>query len=1453
MIRKGRSSGPFFYFRVSVYRDGSISRKIIVRVTVFVTLSPYFFNYSEIFEEKPFIFPIRNIRKMQGMNSKSKKTIGPYLLDRRLNVNEEFQAWIAVERTSNRKVFLKILPSGAGEENKSAVETIKDSLRHQVRIKSSKLLLANNYRKIEGNHIVEYPCLSTPEWQTLDHGLLNKRISELLPELCLILDFIHTRNLVHGDIKLSNFLIAPEHDSNRNLKLTDLDFLSQSGKPPAGMIFGTPDHIPPEIIENRIIDNRSDNFSLGKALLKAVADNPAVDPEYLEKLKSFAAKLTDTEISERPENLGNALLNAGLINETELKNYNRRLLAMQLIASFHEHKRALSKRTMSLKEFFVDINNVWNVPHELLSDLGEISKGAAIGHIKGLFAEASIERIGEYWRIDLSRDQLREFYSSFDYADKLKPLPYPETGEECREYMQRLSSYVKAIEDDNLLLKHYLHLISSSKDASIDNTDHDSSLFDPGRKFVLAGLCEALTDGMGALDHYREIYETTEKSNCFREDALYKLAFRKLIVRKLNEAFEYIEIYCKEAASTEEGRFNSRRLRTFVLLEQGKHDEAQRSFEELHESLNESSPATNRYKVLSDLAAVSNRRGDRKKSIRLYLKAIRLAENNNLHKEYIQAASNLGVIYCSLSEYDNSIKYLKNAINKMKSSGGTAYLPFIYAHLINAMLKKGDFHKSRYWLNQFRLSGSVSSSQVSFATYYLFEGHLYQVQGKLKDAEVALKQAGIILTAQNDMHNLIPVYHNLALVEFYRNNFSNCEKYCRKARLLAESKNLKADIAEIEVVSLLNDFYKTGKLDYNESSRVLKSLAEGHQPYYLALFFLHAVLNDIEIDPNDIPGIRPNIMQMLNDNKTPIFIAISQFITLKRDKFILNETTIPRLKIALKQMEISGHLYLNAIICYKLGRLYERGGYDKLARKFWKHGLEITSRIDNETLRNKIESGMRIPLTHSSDRSGTIQTVFRISEIFKNIDDYEESVSNLVEFAVKETGAERGVLLLYPQGHNAKIEAYYNIDNDSLKDVLDFSLSIPKQSIENLQPLIIDDATNNKFTVSYKSIFRHNIRSVLSIPLQVTDDLKGALYLDHHSIPALFDEGDISFAHSMANFISVLLKSLRTYRKIRIERNTYSEEFRASGVRNEFITEDPRALDMIRMIPRIATSSANVLILGESGTGKEIISELIHNSSGRKDGPLIKLNCAAVSTSMIESELFGVDPKTATDVSEKEGKLSAADGGTLFIDEIGDMPQEMQAKILRAIEYNEFHKVGSNKLTMVDVRFVYATNKNLEKLVQQGKFREDLFYRINTITIKVPPLRKRKNDVPILLKHFTSIFSQKYEAAPIYTPEAIEALKIYHWPGNVRELKNLAEKYAILYPGKRVSVDDLPEEVKSYISMNGKDSPSGDNLKDQITELLIAHNWNQSKVSRIMGIPLSTLRRKINIFDIKKS
>ncbi len=312
--------------------------------------------------------------------------------------------------------------------------------------------------------------------------------------------------------------------------------------------------------------------------------------------------------------------------------------------------------------------------------------------------------------------------------------------------------------------------------------------------------------------------------------------------------------------------------------------------------------------------------------------------------------------------------------------------------------------------------------------------------------------------------------------------------------------------------------------------------------------------------------------------------------------------------------------------------------------------------------------------------------------------------------------------------------------------------------------------------------------------------------------------------------------------------------------RSLMIGSSPRMMTVYKTIASLQSSRATVLISGESGTGKELVARSIHLSSDRKDRPFVAVNCGALTETLLESELFGhVKGSFTGAVAEKKGLFEEADGGTIFLDEIGETSLSFQVRLLRVLQEQEVRKVGGNKTVKVDVRVIAASNRELPQMVKAGTFREDLYYRLGVVEVPVPPLRDRKEDIPLLLDHFIGEFGQKDGVAYRVHPEAHRVLEAYSWPGNVRELANVVENLTQLSRGREVTVDDLPAKVQAdvlkrtlrvgeggdSISDLIRDWPSLDELERRYIQVLLGRHKEKQKVAEILGVDRTTLYRKL--------
>lgn len=330
------------------------------------------------------------------------------------------------------------------------------------------------------------------------------------------------------------------------------------------------------------------------------------------------------------------------------------------------------------------------------------------------------------------------------------------------------------------------------------------------------------------------------------------------------------------------------------------------------------------------------------------------------------------------------------------------------------------------------------------------------------------------------------------------------------------------------------------------------------------------------------------------------------------------------------------------------------------------------------------------------------------------------------------------------------------------------------------------------------------------------------------------------------------LRDLSIYKHLREELN---QRYSFGNI----IGKDKKMREIYSLMKTISVTDTTVLIMGETGTGKELVARAIHHNSPRKHKAFIKVDCTALPETLLESELFGYKRGAFTDArADKPGKFALADGGTIFLDEIGDLPPSIQSKLLRVLEEHAFEPLGDVKTIKVDVRVVAATNRNLQEAIKQGRFREDLYYRLNVVPITIPPLREKPEDIPLLIDHFIEVFGKKFgKTAVQVSHDAMDLLVDYAWPGNVRQLEHAIEHAFIHCRGRVIQIKHLPEDLKqtSSILVNrvfDKGNPMNEIEREVILEALRRSNWNKERAARALQISYVTLWRKMKKFDIKK-
>jgi Nif-specific regulatory protein len=409
--------------------------------------------------------------------------------------------------------------------------------------------------------------------------------------------------------------------------------------------------------------------------------------------------------------------------------------------------------------------------------------------------------------------------------------------------------------------------------------------------------------------------------------------------------------------------------------------------------------------------------------------------------------------------------------------------------------------------------------------------------------------------------------------------------------------------------------------------------------------------------------------------------------------------------------------------------------------------------------------------------------------------------------------------------------------------------------------IIVNDVENDKRHLKkIPQQIHYTSKTMLAVPMRVKDECLGVIELINKKDSKKFDQEDLEWLEIFANQAGIAIVNARSIEKARSEIQLLQDQLSADQGYHTLIAKSPAILEKLEIIDRVAETDSSVLILGESGVGKEIFAEQIHLRSARSKKSFVRVNCAALPEGLLESELFGhVKGAFTNAISNRRGRFELADGGTIFLDEIGDLPLSLQAKLLRVIQEKTFEKVGSDTSLTVDVRILAATNRDIEKQVEDGEFRSDLYYRLNVLPLYIPPLRQRPEDIPVLADFFLKKFSEETKKQfEGFSEDAMEIMLSYAWPGNIRELENCIERACVIGKGRRIHGEDLLLKNSSVQAIQ----ETGDrSLKNAINvfkarfiqKVLEENRWNQTESAKALDIQRTYLSRLIKELSINNS
>lgn len=494
-------------------------------------------------------------------------------------------------------------------------------------------------------------------------------------------------------------------------------------------------------------------------------------------------------------------------------------------------------------------------------------------------------------------------------------------------------------------------------------------------------------------------------------------------------------------------------------------------------------------------------------------------------------------------------------------------------------------------------------------------------------------------------------------------------------------------------------------------------------------------------------------------------------------------------------------------------------------------------------------------------KNAELSALLEVSMILNSSFELEKNLLDAMKTLSDQLDMNRGtVTLIDKKTGELRIAVAYGLTKEQIsRGKYRIGEGIVGRVVETGSPMVIPDLGKEPLFLNRTQarIEKDNI-SFLCVPIMIKDEILGVLSADRIFNELVAVDEDLRVLQIIATLIGQAIKIHGAYERERQEKEVLSTELRSRYSLPNIISMSDKMQDVIKICLKVAKSRANVLLRGESGTGKELIAKAVHYESERASMPFIAINCAALPETLLEAELFGYEKGAFTGATgTKLGRFELANKGTIFLDEIGDISPSIQAKLLRVLQEHTFERLGGTRSIHVDVRVVAATNRDLEEMVKDGRFREDLYWRLNVVPIFIPPLRERKEDIPPLIDHFLKRFNKEYEKDITINPDALKYLMDYGWPGNVRELENTIERLVVLNEKSVVKQEDLPSYIKEYRLMKSHDH--NDSLiaeterleKDRIIEALKKCNFNQSRAARLLGITQRQIGYKIQKYGIK--
>jgi transcriptional regulator with GAF, ATPase, and Fis domain len=476
--------------------------------------------------------------------------------------------------------------------------------------------------------------------------------------------------------------------------------------------------------------------------------------------------------------------------------------------------------------------------------------------------------------------------------------------------------------------------------------------------------------------------------------------------------------------------------------------------------------------------------------------------------------------------------------------------------------------------------------------------------------------------------------------------------------------------------------------------------------------------------------------------------------------------------------------------------------------------------------------------------------LFEFSEKLLSNYDLSELLDQLMDAVIQITNGDKGFLILL-EGNELRVKVARNLKRENLADALQqLSDSIVDKVIKTRKAVIVSDALHDTEFSNAMSVMSLKLSSVMAVPLLERGNLLGVIYVGNDSVAQLFDESHLEVLTIFAAQASLIIRNALLVNELKLDNKLLSEQLEQMRF-GDIIGSCAAMQEVFKKVQKVATTDISVLITGETGTGKELIAREVHRRSNRAKGPFVTINCGAIPENLLESELFGhVKGAFTGAVANRPGKFHSADGGTLFLDEIGELPLNLQVKILRALQEKVVVRVGENRPESVDIRVLTATNRTLEEEIKHGRFREDLYYRLNVVNIHLPPLRDRGEDVNVIAKYLLNRYAQEFGGmVKGFSPNATIAIKKFPWPGNIRQLENHIKKACVLTDKALLGPEDMGLTADVLPAILPLADAKDKFQREYINQVLELNNGNRTKTARDLGVDPRTIFRHLEKED----